>query len=99
MFLSQNNFVILDNEHSSLDPTSICINLNFFLVNVSHDGILLGKSIGPSHFSDVIEEFTGVVMVTNPLSIEEDFVRPRILIVRIFTQFLHSDISKGLQYL
>ena len=52
--LSKHNFVILDNEHSSLYSTTICIDLDFFFVNVSYDGVFFWESVSPPHFSNVI---------------------------------------------
>lgn len=91
--LSQFDFVILYNEHGTLDTATIGVDLDFFLINISHDGVLFGNPVCSPHFSYFLEQFSWIVVVSNPLSIEEYLVGSRVLIIRITTKWLYSDIS------
>ena len=42
MLLLDHHFIVIDNEHGSLDSSSICINLDFLFFDVSDNGVLLG---------------------------------------------------------
>ena len=83
VLLSELNFVVLYDEHGALYATSICVYLDLLLVDVPHDGVLFGESVGSPHLSDFVEQLARIVVVADPLAVQEDFVGPRVLVVRV----------------
>ena len=96
MFLSYFEFVLFDDEHGSEDSSSVSINLDLSLVDISDNGILLGETVGSSHVTNLPEQLAWVVVVTNPLPVEEYLVRPRVLVLEVRLQGLHLQIEKDL---
>ena len=81
VLLPELDLVVFYDEHGSLDATAVCVDLDLFLVDVPHDGVLLGKPVGSPHLSDLVEQLSRIVVVANPLTVQEDFVGPRVLVV------------------
>jgi len=84
MLLPDEELVVFDDEHCSLNTACISIDLNLSLFNITNNSVLLGQVVLSSHSSDVLDELGGVSMVSNPLAVQEDLVGLVVQVVHIW---------------
>ena len=99
MLFPDHELVLIYDEHGSLNSTSISVDLDFPLFNISHDRVLLRKGVLSPGLSDIFKELTGDRVVTDPLAVQENFIGVGILIISIFIKWLDTEIVKKLQKL
>jgi len=74
MLLPDHELIVINNEHSSLNSSSISVDLNFSLFNISDNGVLFRQRIGSSCLFDVVKELIWRGVVTDPLAVQEHFI-------------------------
>jgi len=74
MFLTNIQFIVFNNKHGSLHSSSIGVDLDFSLFDISYDGIFFWKLICSSSRPYIIQKLRWNMMITYPLTIQENFV-------------------------
>lgn len=88
--------IVLNNKHRSLDTTSIRVDLDLSLINISNDGIFLRNLVSSSHATNISQERVWIVVVADPLPVQEDLVRLGVLIIVVWAKWFNAIIVQDL---
>lgn len=102
MLFLELDLVVFDDKHGSQTPSRVCVDLDLPLVDISTDRVLFRKLVTlvtSPHLPDLSEKLAGIVVVTDPLAVQEDLVRLGVLIVVVWSQRLDSEVVERLNEL
>ena len=74
MLFPDHELVLIYDEHGSLNSTSISVDLDFPLFDISHDRVLFREGVLSPGLSDIFKELTWDRVVTDPLAVQENFI-------------------------